>query len=359
MKHEKHTKTPLVSVIVPCRNEREHIAVFLDSALAQHEPDGGFEVLIADGMSDDGTRDILERYAAADARVRIIDNPDRITPCALNRAIRAACGEIIACMGVHAQYARDYLAQCVRVMRETNADNVGGPTQALGNTYFQQAVALAFHAPFASGGAGWHTLDRAGEVDTLFPGCWRKTIFDRVGLFDEELVRNQDDEHNLRIVRAGGRIWQSPAIKCWYYPRTSLRALWRQYVQYGYWKVRVIQKHKVPASWRHLVPGAFVGGLLALAGLSLLSPLAFGLFVGVLSLYALANLGASLLTCRARAAWKYLPVMPAIFAAYHVGYGYGFLRGLLDFGLLGKQGGRRAFTRLTRDGRPTDADRQP
>lgn len=337
---------PKISVIAPCRNEIEHIAGFIDSILAQKVPAGDLEILIVDGMSSDGTRGFLNTLASKYPNIRIIDNPERITSYALNRGVCVARGEIIIRMDVHAKYASDFIAQCVKVLHETQADNVGGPTQAVGKSYFQKAIALAFHSPFSSGGAGWHTLAKEGEVDTIFPGCWRKSVFDRIGLFDEELVRNQDDEFNLRLILSGGKIWQSPAIKCWYYPRSSLKELFTQYVQYGYWKVRVIQKHKLPASFRHLVPGMFVGSLIVLAFMSFVNQVALWLLLCLIGLYGVANIGASFMTCIKPSQFKYFPVMPFVFAAYHFGYGYGFLRGMIDFLLLKKSSHK--FSKMTR-----------
>ena len=163
-----------------------------------------------------------------------------------------------------------------------------------------------------------------------------------------KMVRNQDDELCLRLSRAGGKLWQSTAIKSTYFPRASVSALFRQYAQYGYWKVRVIQKHKLPASIRHLVPGGFVGALIVLALGSIFLTWARWALVVLLGTYALANLAATILTCaRSAATLSFLPVMPFIFMAYHFGYGYGFLRGLIDFVVL-RSGGNKKFSRLTR-----------
>ena len=161
-------------------------------------------------------------------------------------------------------------------------------------------------------------------------------------------MRNQDDELNLRLIRSGGKIWQSPAIRSWYYPRASLRALFKQYMQYGYWKVRVIQKHRLPASIRHLVPGGFVALLLMLLLLSPFSASSLVALCWTISLYCSANICASLYACRNRENLKYLPVMPIVFSAYHFGYGYGFLRGIIDFLLL-RKGGDTRFTKITRE----------
>jgi len=414
--------TPTVSIIIPCRNERHHIKACLSSVLAQEEPQGGFEVIVADGMSDDGTREILARLeeqvgglnaerstvsaatlSASDGEragmrctsssypdglevcspvvrqpsgrspvLRIIDNPGRIVSTGLNTAIRAARGQIIIRMDAHTEYAPDYLARCVEVLEKTGADNVGGPARTKSDTYLEEAIAAAYHSPFAVGGARFHYADYEGYVDTVTYGCWPQSTFERFGYFDEELVRNQDDEHNLRITRGGGKVYQSPKIKSWYRLRGTLSALFNQYMQYGYWKVRVIQKHKLPASPRHLAPGAFVlaltslfllfafGSLLsAFAPNSQLSALnipiliftfhisAFSFsFLAALGTYALAVLVASV-HAAARTEWKLLPVLPFVFPCYHFGYGFGFLRGILDF-VIRRRRASPSFTKLTR-----------
>jgi len=336
----------LISIVLPCRNERDHIEACLRSIFVQDPPPGGFEILVADGMSTDGTRDILLRLTKHDSRMRVIDNPSGIVACGLNAAIREAQGMVIMRMDAHTDFATDYIRQCLNVLRETAADNVGGPARTKSTSVLQSAICAAYHSPFAVGGAKFHDVNYEGYVDTVTYGCWPREIFDRIGLFDEELVRNQDDEFNLRLTRAGGKIWQSPRIKSWYSPRGSLRALFQQYMQYGYWKVRVIQKHRLPASMRHLVPGCFVLSLIMLSLASLFwTPAIWGL-LGLTAIYLTCNLTASLLTA-AKSRWSLFPVLPFIFASYHFGYGYGFTRGVCDFVIL-RRGPNRAFTHLTR-----------
>lgn len=329
---------PLVSIVIPCFNERDAIGLCLDSILAGDYPVDRLEILVADGMSTDGTRGTLDNYTARFPALRILDNPRQIVPTGLNLAIRAARGEIIVRMDAHTEYASDYVRQCVEVLAETNADNVGGAARTKADGYLQEAIALAFHSPFSAGGARFHNGGYEGCVDTVTYGCWRREKLLELGLFDEELARNQDDELNLRIVRSGGNIWQSARICSWYRPRASLRALFRQYLQYGYWKVRVIQKHKIPASIRHLVPGLFVGSLILLALLAAFSNTALWLLLFGLSLYLTADLFATLITCWQMPRRKFIPVMPFVFAAYHFGYGCGFLRGLIDFMVLRRSG---------------------
>ena len=335
---------PEVSVVIPCRNEVRHIEACLKSVLALEEPQGGFEVVVADGMSDDGTRPLIDLMAEADPRLRMVDNPERTTPNGLNAAIKNARGKIIVRIDAHTEYAPDYLRRCVETLHESGADNVGGPWTARGKTYLQKAIAAAFHAPFAVGGARGHNVDYAGPVDTVYLGCWHREVFERIGLFDEELVRNQDDEFNFRLLRSGGKIWQSPTILSWYTPRAALRDLFRQYWQYGYWKVRVIQKHHAPASFRHLIPGSFAASLLVLTLASPFLMLARLGLAGLLGVYFLALLFASAHTAR-RSELSYLPVLPAIFACFHLGYGFGFLFGVWDFVVCRRRG---RFVTLTR-----------
>ncbi|HEY2918440.1 MAG TPA: glycosyltransferase family 2 protein, partial [Candidatus Binatia bacterium] len=302
--------------------------------------------IVADGISDDGTRDILARLASKDDRLRVFDNPYRITSCAMNIGIRHARGQFIAIMGAHSRYASDYLSASLRVSLATGADNVGGSMACRGETWLQRAIAVAHHSPFSVGGARWHDVSYEGPADTVFGGFYRREVFQRIGHFDESLLRNQDDELNLRLVLAGGKIWHSPGIRSSYCPRASLGALFRQYLQYGYWKVAVIKKHHRPASLRHLVPGGFVLSLAVLPLLAVFFGSLIFLWLALLAAYAAANLSASFVTA-ARSAWRFLPVLPLVFACYHFGYGIGFLRGVIGFVIL-RRAPSVAFTQLTR-----------
>jgi len=341
----------MVSVVVPCRNEADHIEGCVRSILAQQQPEGGFEVIVSDGMSDDRTREILKRLATENFRVRVIDNPERIVSTALNRAIRNAAGDVIIRMDAHTEYAPDYIQQCVETLANTGADNVGGPWVAKGSGFLSSAVAAAFQSAFAVGGAKGHNTNYEGIVDTVYLGCWPRHLFDRIGFFDEELVRNQDDEFNLRLTRAGGKIWQSPRIKSFYRPRGSLSALFKQYMQYGYWKVRVIQKHRIPASIRHIVPGCFVLLLLALPMFSVRVPAAAAAWAVLAAIYIVCNLLASIVTA-ARTQFEFLVVLPIVFACYHLAYGCGFLRGYFDF-VIFRRKPPESYTTLTRKSTPS------
>jgi succinoglycan biosynthesis protein ExoA len=352
-----------VSVIVACRNERKTIHNLLDSICRQSLGGAKIEVLIADGMSDDGTRPILALYRRIVLPLRVIDNPDRIVSAGLNAAIRAARGEIIIRMDAHSEYAPDYIRRCLEVLAETQADNVGGPALTCADGYLGRAIAFAYHSRFACGGAKFHDAEYEGYVDTVPYGCWRKSKLERIGMFDENLSRNQDDELNLRIISSGGKIWQSPEIVSWYRPRASLTELFRQYFQYGFWKVSVIRKHGRPASWRHLIPGTclLIGVVLLLGSVgSTLSGSAWwkSAFVtasaGLAALYLAISTIAAFLIARSQG-WHFLPVLPIVFATYHFSYGLGFLLGLKFRPTIGNRPSRmrQVLTTITRNSNPT------
>jgi succinoglycan biosynthesis protein ExoA len=325
-----------ISVIVPCRNEKKHVCSFLDSLLAQELSGFEWEIIIADGMSDDGTRELLAEYQRNHRRIHIMDNPGRIVSTGLNAAIRAARGEVVIRLDVHTEYAPDYIRRCVETLEASGADNAGGPLRVKPTDYRGRVFAAAHCSPFAVGGSRIHNVAYEGYVDTVYLGCWRKVTIERLGLFDETLVRNQDDELNLRLIRSGGKIWQSPGIVSWYQPRKTVKGLFRQYCQYGFWKVAVIRKHRIPASWRHLVPGAFVAANLTLllvivvgtlGGTPRLAALTAIVWAALGAVYASACLAASGISARNHG-WAIFPALPPVFAIYHVSYGLGFVLGM-------------------------------
>jgi succinoglycan biosynthesis protein ExoA len=329
---------PLITIIMPIRNEARYIARALNAVLAQDYPADKMEILVVDGMSEDGTRETVAAMAVREPRVRFMDNPERIVPTALNRGVRAAQGEIIIRVDGHAVIAPDYLRRCVETLAVIDADCVGGPIQTVGETPRACGIALAQSSPFGVGNAAFRYACKERYVDTLAFGAYRREVFDRIGLFDPALVRNQDDEFNLRLIRAGGKIWLCPMIQSTYYARSSLCSLWKQYFAYGFWKVRVIQKHGRPASWRHLVPAAFVLALLTAAGMSVLVP-SYQWSLTVLLPYSLVLLFTSLWLA-ARNGWQYAPLLPLAFVTMHVGYGLGFLIGTMSWGFPGRHARR-------------------
>lgn len=330
---------PSVSLVLVCRNEVSHITDAIHSLLAQDYPEDKTEILVCDGMSDDGTRDEVGTLSEQHAPLRLVDNPGLTVPHAMNAGIRAARHEVIVRIDAHSRYAEDYVRQCVTALIESGADVVGGPWCAVGDGRVSRAVAAAFHSRFGMGGGRSHDTEYEGSVDTVYLGCWRRETLECLGLFDEGLTRNQDDELNLRVRRQGGTIYQTPRIKSVYTPRNSLRQLFRQYYQYGFWKVRVIQKHRLPASFRHLVPALFVVAL-ALGALAVLfvGRTLLPIYLGGLGLYVVTNLGASLLAGAGESVSTRV-LLPAVFGVFHVGYGTGFLAGVLHFVVLRRTSG--------------------
>ncbi|MDR2155748.1 MAG: glycosyltransferase family 2 protein [Burkholderiaceae bacterium] len=334
----------LITLIAPCRNERAAIDAFCASALAQQLPPGwAMELLIADGMSDDDTREALTAWAARDARLRIIDNPGRIVSCGLNAALGAARGEVIARLDVHTEFAADYVAECLAALARTGADNVGGPWVARGQSAMGRAIAAAFQCRWVTGGARSRQLDYEGPVDTVYLGCWPRAVFERFGGFDETLARNQDDEHNLRLRLGGARLWQSARIHSIYQPRERLAQLFSQQLQYGYWRPYVMKKHGQPGSLRQLVPALF---LLALVIGTLALPWFGWPLAALLFSYGVYLGAASCAAARQARQQALLPRLPAVIAAYHASYGLGAWLGLFD--LLRSRRGGEQHTRLTR-----------
>lgn len=319
---------PSVTVIMPVRNEATFIERSLGAVLAQDYSRELIQILVVDGMSDDGTRELVQQMIARwpEGDLTLIDNPEHIVPTGLNRALRDAKGEVIIRVDGHCEIAPDYVRQSIKTLQKTSAECVGGALKTVGDTLLAQAIALAQSAPFGVGGVAFRTGRSEGcYVNTVAFGAYRREVFERLGGFDEELVRNQDDEFNFRLTQAGGKIWMDPSIRSVYYSRARFSKLWRQYYEYGLYKIRVIQKRKAVPSWRHLAPAAFVLGLVATMILAVLTTQWRWALV-VAGPYILVNLAASL--WGARNAWSVLPLMPLAFLILHLAYGLGFLAGL-------------------------------
>jgi GT2 family glycosyltransferase len=317
-----------ISVIAPMYNEAEHIEEII-ADLAAQDWAGELELLVADGRSTDGS---VERLREAATRhglsVSVLDNPERWVSPGLNRCVRAATGDLIVRVDCHSRYPSDYLRRCAVAAEETGAENVGGLTVPTGHTATERAVAAAVDSAF--GGIGWtrHQSDERVEVDTVPFGAFRPEAFRLAGLFDESLARNQDDEFNLRLRRAGGRIVLDPAIRVFYRPRGSFRRLFRQYYEYGRWKAPVMRRHRRATSTRSLIPGAFVAVLVALVLLSMWHPHATALLVVKVSAYsALALAFGAVVVRRRREPWRLLPRVLAVFLTVHVAHGTGMLIG--------------------------------
>ena len=249
---------PKVSVLLPIRNEQLSIEPCLQSIFCQDYPQDCMEIIVADGCSEDQTREVIQKLQVLYPNLILVDNPGSIVPTGLNAAITQSTGEFIVRVDGHTNIASDYVVECVNALQKTGADNVGGKMDAEGKTPFGKATAYATSSPFGVGGARFHYSDKEEWVDTVYLGAWPRKVFERIGMFDEEMVRDQDDEFNYRLLENGGKILLSPKIQSKYTPRSTPKTLWKQYYQYGFWKVRVLQKHPFQMRPRQFIPPLFM-----------------------------------------------------------------------------------------------------
>jgi glycosyltransferase involved in cell wall biosynthesis len=345
----------MISVVIPCLNESKYIDATLASLQVQVDLDEPFEVIVVDGGSEDGTRDILDRWSRVDERFRWIDNPKRTTPVAMNLGIESAFGEIIIILGAHAEVSNDWIMRNVQALKaHPESGCVGGVVKQVHGSEQSKRIGAALSTPFGVGDARFRTGGTAAHVDTVAFGAYRKEALDEIGWFDEALDRNQDDELNYRMLKSGWRIWFDPRIQSSYHVRSSFSQLFRQYRQYGYWKVKVNQKHKAITTWRQTIPALFLGAMTLSAAFWVLD------LLGVWS-EAWKGMGESLLLSGA-ALWLVVGTGSAISAssqarditgilrAYlvvHCSYGLGYWEGIFRFLILRKAPGREA-SKLTR-----------
>ncbi len=321
---------PGVSYVMPVLNEVEHIEAAITSLTAQ-DYEGPFEILLALGPSVDGTNEVIRELASDDPRIHRLDNDLGSTPGGLNVAIRAATYPIVIRVDAHSVLPPDYTRIAVRTLLETGADNVGGIMQAKGVTPFQRAVAHAYGSPEGLGGTQHHVGGKAGPADTAYLGVFNRQRLLDVGLFDEEIKRGQDWELNRRLRATGGIVWFTPELEVVYRPRSSLRALIRQFVATGIWRGELARRFGSANSLRYFVPplaviGVLGGILLGIVGLALGLPwLLLGLVVP--GVYVALVLAASVVAAREglRTGLWYLVVLPCI----HFGWGIGFVLGFL------------------------------
>jgi len=331
--------TRRVSVVLPCRNEARYIAACLESILATAYPRDQLEILVVDGMSSDSTRRIVQEVAARHPEVRLLDNTQRIVPTAMNIGIRAATGDVIVRMDAHVVYPPEYVPRLVQALAESDVDNVGGCmiTLPADGTSLAQAIAIAMSHPFGVGNAHFRLGAReARDVDTVPFGCFRRELFERLGYFDEDLVRNQDDEFNARIVTSGGRIRLLPDVVCYYYARGSIPQLARMFYQYGAFKPLVARKVGRVMTMRQLVPAGFVSAIGAALIAGLFWRPAWLIGIGILALYACGVLASVARIVRSHGP-RCAAALAVVFPVVHLSYGLGFVRGIRG-GLFGPRG---------------------
>lgn len=317
---------PRVTIGMPAYNEERYIEACIASVQAQDYPQNLIEILIADGRSTDRTRDLLAGLAAADPRIRVIDNPARLQAAGLGLLVKQATGDIFVRMDVHCEYAPDYVRRCVETLERTGADNAGGAQRATARTFFQRALCAALQSPLGVGGATYRSADAEGFVDTVFLGAFRRRVFETVGLWDPGAITNEDAELNQRILDSGGQIYLSRDIVVHYFPRDSFRSLARQYYRYGRGRARTLLKLGSFPTLRPVAPFAMVAGATALVALPPLWPLAPIAF----ATYALAT-GAEAVRVGSKVGPGAIPLVWAIFPVLHASHGVGFAAGLLQY----------------------------
>ncbi|MEI6362273.1 MAG: glycosyltransferase family 2 protein [Actinomycetes bacterium] len=325
---------PRVNVVMTVINEERHLGHAIDRLLEQDYP-GELDIVIAVGPSKDRTRAVADGLAQAHDHVHVVDNPSGRTPAGLNAAIASGDSEIVVRIDGHAMVPRDYVRTGVQVLLHTGADNVGGIMAAEGTTDFERAVARAMTSKFGVGGAAFHVGGTAGPALTVYLGCFRRSALDRVGGYDETMQRAQDWEMNLRIRQSGGVVWFTPDMQVTYRPRPNLKALARQYHDYGRWRREVARRHPETVSVRYLAAPVTVAGVaagVAAAGVGLVTrtPWLVGVGLSAPLVYAAANLAASAQSTLAapRLSRNEAVQLPAVYATMHGAWGLGFLRGL-------------------------------
>lgn len=327
-----------VSIIIPCRNEEKYIGLCIDSIINNQLPDNKLEVIVVDGLSEDRTREIVKEYLRKFSFIKLIDNPQKIVPIALNIGIKNAIGKIIMRMDAHTRYEKNYIAQCVNYLEKNDVDNVGGLCITLpgANTSVAKSIAIALSHPFGVGNSYFRIgITQPKLVDTVPFGCYKREVFAKIGLFDEDLIRNQDDEFNFRLIKNGGKILLSPEIVSYYYSRDSITKLWKMYYQYGYFKPFVVRKLNSILTLRQVIPAILVSSLIISSILSIFNHNCIWIFAFLFSFYLLINLIISF-SIAAQKSLKYIFFLPIAFLTIHFGYGVGYLKGAIDAFLLKK-----------------------
>lgn len=321
-------ENPLVSIVIPCRNEEKFIAKCLDSMLKQNYPEDKLEILVVDGMSTDKTREILEDYKEKHG-IKIIENPKRITPIALNLGVKNSTGDVVIIFGAHAFAENNFVSKNVEFIFKKKADCVGGVIKSIGENYWGKVISLVMSSPFGVGNALFRYAKEAKYVDTVAFGAYRREVFKKIGLFDDKFKFGQDAEFNFRLSKSGGKIFLSPEIESYYYVRSSIIKLWRQYFRYGRSKSTMAKRHKKIISIRSLVPTIFLLTLFLTAILGIFFKPFLFLFSAVFFSYLLLNLFFSL-KISSSSGFKYLFSLILSFFILHFSYGLGFLRGIFS-----------------------------
>jgi glycosyltransferase involved in cell wall biosynthesis len=327
---------PFISILIPCYNEELFIEKCLDSLIANDYQADRKEFIVIDGLSTDNTIGILKKYSLRFTNIKVLTNPKRVFPVAVNMGIREAKGDYIFIMGAHAEYPVNYLSKCIECSVKFNADNVGGILNTIpsGESVIGKLISIVLSNPFGVGNSKFRTgTDVVTEADTVFGGCYRKEVFEMYGFFTEDLISTSDYEFNTRIKRQGAKIILDPEIIVNYYTRSSLISFIKNNLRNGYWAIFPIAVSKsIPVSLRHFVPLVFTLAIISLVLLSFNWPLFLFVLFGILGVYFISGLYFSINKIEYK--YYFLPVLSVLFLILHLSYGIGSLWGLIRVSLV-------------------------
>jgi glycosyltransferase involved in cell wall biosynthesis len=324
-----------VAIVIPCRNEEHYIGKCLQSIIDSDFDKTKLEVVVCDGLSTDNTKKIILEYSKEFNWISCMDNVEQTTPFALNAGIKKSKADVIIILGAHSEIYPDFISQNINYLNKyPECGCVGGYLENVNENKTAEIVGSAMSSVFGVGNANFRIPDKEGFVDTVAFGAYRKEVFEKIGLFDEVLTRNQDDDFNYRVTKAGYKIFLSPKIRCKYYVRASYQKLYRQYNQYGYWKVYLNKKHRAFLSVRQLIPFLFVVFLILGFIASCFHIIIGMLYIsGIVAYCLLALYFAFQKTQQLGDAIK----IASTFFLLHWSYGIGYAKGLLDFITLNKK----------------------
>lgn len=338
---------PFISLIIASRNEEQFIRRCLDSIIQQTYPRHRLEVLVVDGMSSDKTKERVKEYIQNYPFIQLLENPKKLTPFAMNIGIKNSKGDVIILVNAHSLLDKDFLKNSIHYLNRTGADAVGGMLESINeeSSSIAKAIPIATDSIFGAGGRRYRNRLEEGFVRDTLPYCaYRRDLIDRIGWIDEDLIRDQDEEFNYRILKNGGKIYYTPRIKSYLYIRPDFRRVWKQHFQYGYFKPLVAQKAGGIFTWRQTIPSIFVGSLFITGLFSLFIKYSLWGFFLILGSYIGLNLLFSLILS-IRESFKLFPLIAISFATLHVSYGFGYIKGIFDF-IIGKRHVKRRMDDL-------------